>query len=277
MVNEKRSLTVLKPETTNPINFSDQSAKRKLNITTKFNEGNLRRGFAYTFKPQETPADGLFLTVYCAADGTVFFGTRDKGLIEFKAGSFKSYTRENGLSDNTVSFIREDGFGNLWLISGWGVMKIARKGFVSYNTSDGLFADRIADIFTDRDGRTYAINAGWFINQFEGSHFASVKPNLPKDVGNYWIHRVIKDSAGEWWIATPKGLFRFPRVERLEELATVKPIAVYTKENDLADTDVTIAFEDRNRDVWIAYSSDEAKGKLTRWERARAIYSLLDG
>ena len=280
LVNNGRGITIFNPEPAASIDLSNNREKRNLETTEKFDFADLPQGFAYHFKPEETPAEGSFVMVYCTADGAIFFGTRGKGLIEFDGRNFKSYTRENGLSDNSVSFIREDSFGNLWVVSGWGVMKIARKGFVSYNTADGLFSDRVTDIFTDRDGWIYALNQNWILNGFDGKRFVSVRPNLPADVGEFWNHRVLHDSAGEWWIPTPKGLYRFAAVERLEQLASIAPVAVYTKNDGLNAGNVVFVFEDSRGDVWFSYAEDEAKGHLSRWERESGKfyhYSPADG
>jgi ligand-binding sensor domain-containing protein/two-component sensor histidine kinase len=269
IVTGKRTATVFKPEPAGSVDFPNR-AKRELRMETAFDSGNLRAGFAYAFKPAETQADGDFGAVYCARDGRIFFGSRRKGLIEFDGANFRFYTRENGLSDNNVSFVREDSFGNLWLASSWGAMKITRRGFVTYNTADGLQADRISDLFTDRAGTIYAVNAGWNINQFDGRRFVSVRPNLPADLSNFWIHHITKDSRDEWWIPTLKGLFRFPRVERVEQLATAKPIAVYTIREGLPTDSVLVTFEDSRGDIWFSY--ENAPGRISRWERATETF-----
>jgi ligand-binding sensor domain-containing protein/two-component sensor histidine kinase len=269
IVTGKRTVTVFKPEPAGSLDFSN-NAKRELRLETAFNSGDLRAGFAYAFKPAETQADGAFGAVYCARDGKVFFGSRGKGLIEFDGENFRFYTRENGLSDNNVSFVREDSFGNLWLASSWGAMKITLKVFITYNIADGLFADRISDLFTDRAGTIYAVNAGWYINQFDGRRFVSVRPNLPADPGGFWIHHIIRDSREEWWIPTPKGLFRFPRVKRVEQLATAQPIAVYTSREGLAADNVLMTFEDSRGDIWFSY--DSPAGRISRWERSTGTF-----
>src|SRR3712207_8145462 len=61
------------------VDFSENREKRKLRLAERFNFADFPQGFAYQFKPQETPADGNFMTVYCHSDGKIFFGTRGKG------------------------------------------------------------------------------------------------------------------------------------------------------------------------------------------------------
>jgi streptogramin lyase len=74
-------------------------------------------------------------------------------------------------------------------------------------------------------------------------------------------------------------LFRFPRVGRIEDLATVRPVAVYTTREGLAGNDVRKLFEDRRGDVWIAAFAPDRE-VVTRWERTTGTfhrYSDTDG
>ncbi len=77
---------------------------------------------------------------------------------------------------------------------------------------------------------------------------------------------MIEDHNGEWWLATREGLYRFPKVNRLEELGRVRPLAVYTTRDGLAGNDVTRLFEDSRGDVWIATFAP-GREVLTRWDR----------
>jgi ligand-binding sensor domain-containing protein len=67
-------------------------------------------------------------------------------------------------------------------------------------------------------------------------------------------------------MATPVGLYRFPKVARLEDLARVNSETVYTTRDGLADNNISRIFEDSRGDMWI--SSYNPPVMLTRWERA---------
>ncbi|HSQ19770.1 MAG TPA: PAS domain S-box protein, partial [Blastocatellia bacterium] len=78
---------------------------------------------------------------------------------------------------------------------------------------------------------------------------------------------------------TRVGLYRFPKVSRIEQLASAQPKAVYTTRDGLADDDLTRLFEDSRGDIWIAGFST-LHDVLTRWERATESfhrYSDADG
>jgi len=104
-----------------------------------------------------------------------------------------------------------------------GALKLAREGFTTYREEDGLGTNRIASIFAKPEGPSLCCQFRHhekFINQFDGKKFTAVAPNLPKQTkeasGWGWNQITFQDHTGEWWVATGEGLFRFPKVGRLE-------------------------------------------------------------
>ena len=266
IITDRRGLAVFNPEPLDSLNTAD-TARRPIKPAGSFSDA-LEKGSAYFFKPDEIPADGSFSAIRGTPDGKIWAGTNGKGLLVIDRGNFNLYNKANGLCDDRVHSMLEDNFGNFWIASYWGLMKLPHKGFVTYKTEDGLADTLVTNVFEDQNGVLYAVNQNWKINQFNGKRFTSAAPNLPADIGNWRYHQVLLDSAGEWWIGTRKGLFRFPRVERLEDLNAAKPSAVYTKEqNGLPSDDVFALFEDARGDVWFSFWSD-TPGRLMRWERA---------
>jgi signal transduction histidine kinase/ligand-binding sensor domain-containing protein len=267
IITDRRSLAVFNPESPDSP-APAETARRQIKFKTEggFSD-RLEKGAGYLFKAEEIPADGSFSAVRGASDGKIWIATNGKGLLGLSQNGFSLYTKANGLCDDRLHSMLEDNFGNLWIASYWGLMKLPRKGFVTYKTEDGL-ADMLATtVFEDPNGVLYAVNQNWKINRFDGKRFVSAAPDLPKDAGSWRYHHVLLDRAGEWWVGTRKGLFRFPRVEKLEELSSVRPLGVYTQQNGLPSDDIFALFEDARGDVWFSYW-ESIKGRLTRWERA---------
>jgi ligand-binding sensor domain-containing protein/two-component sensor histidine kinase len=266
IITDRRSLAVYNPEAIASPNLSE-TAKRQIKFRREGNfSGGLEKGAGYLFKAEEIPADGSFSVVRGTSDGKIWIGTNSKGLLAFDQNGFSLYTKANGLGDDRIHSMLEDNFGNLWIGSYWGLMKLPRRGFVTYKTEDGL-ADMLAtNVFEDETGVLYAVNQNWKINRFDGKRFVSAAPPLPKDIGSWRYHHVLLDRAGEWWIGTRRGLFRFPRVEKLDELNTAQPVAHYTRADGLPSDDIFALFEDARGDVWFSFWSD-VTGRLTRWER----------
>lgn len=227
---------------------------------------------------------GVVAQVFCqTSDGEVWFGSTVDGLVEFNGQRFRSYSKANSLSENSVLALAEDQDRNLWLgLRGSGALKLARSGFVTFTRADGLGHDVIGSVFETQSGEFYAITGNWHINRMDAGRFTSVRLNLPKQFSDsMWrtFRYIIQDSAGEWWVGTTEGLYRFSKIERIEQLAQARPRAVYTARDGLVSDDVTQLFEDSRGDIWISTFAPERES-LTRWQRSTGRfhrYSDRDG
>jgi ligand-binding sensor domain-containing protein/signal transduction histidine kinase len=219
-----------------------------------------------------TSADGLphnnLHALYQAMDGRIWIGTFGGGVSVYDGTRFRNYGEAQGLS-NRINAIAEDRAGNMWIGTHTsGALKISRSGLVSYGESDGLSYPDIVSIFESPKGELLVISNKWTINRLDGEKFTSIRPALPPEIlvssSGRWV--MIQDHLEEWWIATSQGLYRFPKVNRLEDLARVKPLAAYTMKDGLTDNYISRLFEDSRGDIWI--SSFNPPEMLTRWERS---------
>lgn len=258
-------------------------------IAQQFSSPNLQNGkLILPAAPGEarwySKADGLEdqrVRAICeTSDGRMWVGTVSGGLSEYDGQRFRNLTTGQGIS-RLITALVEDSAGNLWVGARvGGVTKIARSGFMTYRVADGLRSTDVFSIFADRDQRVIVFNNDWSVNQFDGTRFTSVIPNLPETVkGSSTGNRpMIQAHDGEWWVATGEGLYRFPAVKRFEDLARVKPKAAYFESDGLASSNITRMIEDSRGDLWI--SSYTPPVTLTRWERATGKfyrYSESDG
>ncbi len=213
-----------------------------------------------------------------SSSGAIWIGVPSGGLAEVRDGRFQTYAQAQGLSDNFILTLRGDSGGNIWVGTVNGVMRLARGGFVAYGGAEGL--GQAAGSVFERDGAVYVISSDYLISRFDGRRFTTVKPRLPGRLTAWRADQsVLVDRTGEWWVATREGLWRFPRVSRLEQLAQASPKAVYTTRHGLADNDVGRLFEDRRGDIWVAHFAP-GRDVLSRWNRAMNRfdrYSDADG
>ena len=79
---------------------------------------------------------------------------------------------------------------------------------------------------------------------------------------------MLEDHTGEWWIATTKGLLRYPKLSSFELLAHTPPKNVYTTRDGLASDVVLRVFEDSHGDIWIATVNGRNGHGLSCWERS---------
>lgn len=219
-----------------------------------------------------TTADGLpnnnLHALFQSRDGRIWIGTRGGGLAVLGDESLRTYAAAQGLTDR-INALAEDRDGNLWIgTQTSGAIKVVRSGLLSYGTAEGLGTPEVISIFEDLAGELIALSTKWTLNRFDGDKFTSVRVNLPQNIlessSGRWM--IIQDHLGEWWVATNQGLYRFPKVSRLEELARARPVASYTVRDGLADNYISRLYEDSRGDIWLG--SFHPPVTLTRWERA---------
>jgi ligand-binding sensor domain-containing protein/signal transduction histidine kinase len=240
-----------------------------------------------------TSKDGLPTSwinqLFQASDGSLWAGS-NKGLIEFiptadgRDFRFRAYAQPHGLSYQEVGPVAEDRNGNLW-VGVSGVAKIARSGITTFGEADGLGHPFPDSIFKNQAGELLVFVAGgqapkFFINRFDGERFARVQLGIPRGVKDSWgwNQLVLEDRAGEWWVATDQGIYRFPKVASFDHLHGAQPKAVYARRDGLSGESILRLFEDSRGDIWISDPGSEAG--LLRWERATETfhhYSAKDG
>jgi signal transduction histidine kinase/ligand-binding sensor domain-containing protein len=251
-----------------PLSIRLQTGSRSPSQDDRFHQPP--EGGASLFTDNEgAPTQGM-LDVYCSSNDRVWVGTLEQGMFSYHNRQFRRYTKANGLVDNAISSITEDAFGNLWVTSVHGVMKIARRGFVSFKQEDGLGTEIINSLFKTVTGELCAIGRRWWINSFDGSRFKAIQPNLPRRLLET-SGRVLQDHAGEWWMATPEGLYRFPNVSKVEQLSQVAPKAVYTTKDGLPVDHGHGLFEDSRRNIWISFRGNQ-NARLVRWDRTAETF-----
>jgi ligand-binding sensor domain-containing protein len=269
----------------------------------------LVRVVCFRVQPDPDPARPLIARRYSTKDGVPtwinqLFQTSDGGLwagsnyglVRFLPTAdgdfrFRVYGQAHGLSSNQVQALAEDANGNLWVgLANGGAAKLARSGITSFGDSDG-FSSATA-IFKDHLGDLYVLGASLprgprlfeepVINKLEGERFTPLHLRFPRKT--YWAwgwnQLVLEDHKGEWWVATDRGLLRYPRVASFDLLARTPPKAVYTTHDGLASGVILRVFEDARGDIWIGEVNGVNGHGLSRWERSTETfhhYTETDG
>lgn len=215
------------------------------------------------------------------------------GVTEIAAdrSGLRSYSIAEGLSGLGMWSLAEDNNGNLWIGSeNAGVMRIARNGFRRYDSRDGLASDRVGSLFEGPSGKPCAFTRGkrpeeiagedGFLECFDGRRFHTGRPNLPKGTlyGWGWKQVTLVDRAGEWWVPTFSGLFRFPAVP-FDRLGKTPPRKVYTTRDGLPSNLIFRLYEDSRGDLWISLLKAEGGG-LVLWDRRAdsfRVFTAADG
>jgi ligand-binding sensor domain-containing protein/signal transduction histidine kinase len=213
------------------------------------------------------------LALFESVDGTLWIGN-PAGLGELALdGSGNRRLRRHGTADglsqeHVVSFA-DDLEGNLWIATeAGGVMRLALGGLVSYAEAEGIDYPRIGSIFETRSGELCAAAGGGALYCHRDGRFRKIRPNVSAEsLGWGWHQWSFQDRAGDWWIPTGEGLYRFTGLRRPEDLGRATPTAIYTMRDGLGADYIFRLFEDSRGDVWIGTLTGTVHEQLTRWDR----------
>ena len=180
--------------------------------------------------------------------------------------SFNHLTVENGLSNNSVLAITQDGDGFLWFGTRTGVNRYDGTRFKLYthnNTdSNTLSSDNIISLFCDSKKTVWAGTSSGlnrydrlldkFIHiQLEGNRFFSV-------------NCIYEDHKGGLWVGTSSGLYYTSQKNDLQF------IVIHSSVNSIAGENVQAVFEDKNGFIWVGTSNG-----LSRLQRQKNGFSFL--
>lgn len=89
-------------------------------------------------------------SLHADADGTLWIGTQNAGLQRLRGGRLSSVTSRQGLPDDTLLSLLEDGAGRIWMSGGRGIFSIARAELEA--AADGGATQLHAVAVTEADG-----------------------------------------------------------------------------------------------------------------------------
>jgi len=81
-----------------------------------------------------------------------------------------------------------------------------------------------------------------------------------------WNQLFVQDRSQQRWVPTTSGLFQFPPVHALDELARARPAKAYTSQNGLSGNEPFRLYEDSRGDIWISIISTPSDAYLNRFE-----------
>ena len=258
---------VLKPEALETLSEPRHSGVRNLDVLTKLQTGShpqMPEGSGEVFKFASTYGFSGTATkfLYKSADDHIWISVGD-GVTEFDGRVFRAYAARRGLDGS--GRIVEDLDGNLWLGGDQNLARLDRSGFTTFDTADGILTPGILTIGESGDGAVYVVTNDFYISEFDGKRFRSVRPQLPSDARAMWhSNAAILDSRNEWWFLTNRHLYRYASLSRQ------KPVGVYDDANGLRSGQMYRAFEDKDCGVWFSTRAtgnvDDSKFTLAKFD-----------
>lgn len=237
-------------------------------------------------------------------EGSVWLGTWGGGLYRWLGfGSWRSWTRQEGLSDDIVWQLVRDGQGTLWAATqhGLNTLDAAQKRWHPV-VSGGLEGADIRTVLPD-DGALW-LGVGhdglWWWDQRHDARHISFSPAAPE----VSVFKLVMDQEGRIWAATNGGLFRsdshdpgaqfeFQALPAGDDhgricdvlcdrkgriwAASVKGLFCFDhgkwnglgKKDGFAADDFRTVSEDKAGRIWVSYDSDRGLTRIT--ERTNAL------
>lgn len=216
-------------------------------------------------------------TVFRTSEGRLWVGTSSNGIAALEGEGFRHYTTARGLPDDYIRSLAEDSAGNLWIGTYTaGVAKLSRYGFVSFREDDALRRRFVRSLFENQAGQICLTDAPATVYYFDGQIFSFIRFNVPEKSlhAPTWrsFNFVFQDRAGEWWVPTGEGLYRFARTERMQQLAQTRARTVYKIADGLPSYNLTRMFEDSRGDIWMGALD---RVTLAKWERATGKFQVF--
>jgi ligand-binding sensor domain-containing protein len=195
-----------------------------------------------------TESDGYIdlpvFSVYEDVNGSIWFGTADRGVGCFNGKRCTFYTIQNGLADNYVYSIVQDKNGVMWFGTKNGLSKFDGQRFTNYTSKEGLPGSTIYTMVKDRGIIWIGTDAG--VCSFDGTIFKKLQGNN-MDFRN--VRSLFIDKNQTLWIGHPSGLSSFDGKKFLNF------------NNELNSHFVYCISEDKDGMLWFGLSDEEGNGK----------------
>ncbi len=173
--------------------------------------------------------------------GSLWIGT-SFGLIRYKDGSFTSFTRSEGLPDNTVNALAEDQSGTIWIATGNGLARYANNSIEPVPTINA----NIQTLLLDSSGVLW-LGTGTGVVSFQNN--AVVDRKAAHQLSGLSVTSAVQDSSGRLWFGTNDGLFSVKGDE----------VESYGTDNGLRDEQINFLLADREGSIWIGSSGGLAR------------------
>ncbi|MCQ2572301.1 MAG: hypothetical protein MJ182_00215 [Treponema sp.] len=246
-------------------------------------------GFEFTILNKNTIEDFNCVSarvVFEDSKGILWIGSNDEGVARIEGNTITTYTKENGLPNNSIRDIVEDNAGNIWIGTAAGIVYITPENkFISpkglseipdeHILVTNLYCDTAGRIWlnTSKKGGIYFYASEKFshystLNQFSNHTISAVGQTSTGDlvfgisnngaviVKNGQIEYFPEDSAFQ--VSTPNEIYRdksgnlWFATDKGVFLFKGNSFAHYSVNEGLTDNNVNHILEDREGNIWFA-------------------------
>ena len=203
-------------------------------------------------------------------EGNLWIGYYSDGVARFRQGSFVTYTTKDGLSDDQVTSVVQDGAGNVWIGTGKGLDHLRDGRFTTHAIPNLKTNPRINALALDRDGNLWAgTNDDVFQVKYDahcpaGACRVQFVP-MTTEFSKRRVRVILGDQQGAVWIGTDlDGLIRYQNGQ----------FTTFTQKDGLAHDAIRGLCQDKDGSLWIGTRG----GGLNRFKNGRfTVYTEHDG
>ena len=249
------------------------------------------------------------LTLRAASDGSLWIGTRGRGILRWREGRFTSFKDPNPAA-NVVRALFEDSRGRLWAgtdggllrfekdrfvpaypadakspdvvmaiaeskgeiwfgTDGGGLRRLKERGLDAFTKKEGLSSDAIRALWADLDGTLWIGTRGGGLNRLREGR-AEALPTQGGAWSTIGSSAMQRDRAGNLWIGTRGGGLLRLQGER---------ISSFSKGDGLSSDIVLSLYEDREGSLWVGTDGEGLHrfkdGKVTPFSTQEGLSNNL--
>jgi PAS domain S-box-containing protein len=139
-------------------------------------------------------------------DSSLWIGTYGGGVSRLRDGKFTIYTTREGLSNDFVTSLCEDGDGGILIGTDRGLSRFKDGSLTNYSVNDGLYSAGIRSLYNDGENGILIGCSKGGLNRFKDGKIyrETIEGPTPK----VEVRSIIRDRQKSVWLATYDGLFR---------------------------------------------------------------------
>src|SRR5580658_215393 len=147
--------------------------------------------------------DNNVFALTVTTDDVLWIATEGGGLIRYKDGAFRSFSRKDGLLNDFVRTVYQDTKGQIWIGTDNGLFQFREDGIVRIDSSNGMPAIAVHALHEDGQGRLWA--GGSKLLCISGSSYQEYR--LVEEGSQNRVKSITQTRDGTMWVGTIGGLY----------------------------------------------------------------------
>jgi ligand-binding sensor domain-containing protein/signal transduction histidine kinase len=156
------------------------------------------------FDRQNTPQlhENSIFCLMVARDGSLWIGTEGGGVARYAQGQFRSWSTREGLTNDFVRVVYQDGAGTIWAGTDNGLMQFKEDRFVRVDGTAAIPTISVHSLYQDRVGRLWVGGFPLVCIENMTAHQYSLGPELSQNM----VKSITQTQDGTVWVGTVVGL-----------------------------------------------------------------------